>query len=67
MNCTLSAQRQPETAVHVLERAVAVGAGGQKGFRGETAETAELLLREVERSETGAAFIPHGAESRLVA
>ncbi len=52
LNCTISAQQQPETAVHVLERAVAAGAVGQKGFRGETAETAELLLREVERSET---------------
>jgi hypothetical protein len=59
LNCTLSAQVQPEAVVNVLERAVAAGAVGQKGFRGETAETAELLLREVEKSEA--------VESRLVA
>ena len=57
LNCTLSAQQQPEAAVHVLERAVVAGAVGQKGFRGETAETAELLLREVERSEAGESLL----------
>jgi hypothetical protein len=52
LNCTLSARLQPEAALNVLERAGAA-AVFQKGFRGEAAETAELLLREVERQGPG--------------
>jgi hypothetical protein len=45
LDCTLSAQRQPDAALNALERAVA-GATGLKGFRGGAAETADLLLRQ---------------------
>jgi hypothetical protein len=51
LNCTLSAQKQPDAALNVLQRAVA-GAECVKGFRGEAAETAELLLQRLESTQT---------------
>jgi hypothetical protein len=50
MDCTLSAQYQPEAAVHAVGRAAA-GAACWKGFRGEAGETARWLLEEAERAE----------------
>lgn len=47
MDCTLTAQQQPDAALNALERAVA-GATVLKGFRGEAAETADMLLQQVE-------------------
>jgi hypothetical protein len=53
LNCTLSAQKQPDAALTVLQRA-ADGATGLKGFRGEAAQTAELLLGQVRPAGAGA-------------
>jgi hypothetical protein len=52
LSCTLSAQRRPEAALNALQQAVA-GAACRKGFRGEAAETARLLLQEVEADGPG--------------
>jgi hypothetical protein len=46
LDCTLSAQRQPDAALNALQRAIA-GTTCVKGFRGEAAETADMLLRQV--------------------
>jgi hypothetical protein len=51
LDCTLSAQRQPDAALNALERAVA-GAAGLKGFRGDAAETADMLLRQAAAAPT---------------
>jgi hypothetical protein len=52
LDCTLSAQHQPDAALNFIQRAVA-GATCWKGFRGEAAEMAESLLREVTAAEVG--------------
>ncbi len=46
LNCTLSAQRHPEAALNALHR-VASTAACAKVFRGEAAETAAALLRQM--------------------
>jgi hypothetical protein len=56
LDCTLSAQRQPDAALNALERAAA-GATGLKGFRGDAAETADLLLREAAAAPTAAGLL----------
>ena len=66
LDCTLSAQKQPDAALNVLQRA-ADGATGLKGFRGEAAETAELLLREVEALEETRPAVARTAQPQLVA
>jgi hypothetical protein len=50
MDCTLTAEKQPEAALNALQRAVA-GATVLKGFRGEAAQTAELLLEQVQTAQ----------------
>jgi hypothetical protein len=58
LNCTLTAEKQPDAALNVLQRA-ASGATGLKGFRGEAAQTAELLLEQVQQ-----AAVPAFADAR---
>ena len=66
LNCTLTAQKQPEAALNVLQ-GVTAGAAGLKGFRGEAAETAELLLREVEAFEEARPAVARTAQPLPVA
>jgi hypothetical protein len=51
LNHTLPAQREPDTCLHVLHKALA-GAPVLKGMRGEADETATELLRLMEQSES---------------
>src|SRR5262249_8066009 len=46
LNCTLTAERQPDAALSALQQ-VALAAECIKGSRGEAADTARLLLRQV--------------------